>query len=310
MKKNREKAVRRHPPSTRVVDARGEPGIRAVLDELGFAVKYFPTYVHRRVELHSVSVVLMSVIIRGRGWHHLGDEVYEEHGGSVGITHYGERHDIMTDEEGMDVMNVYLDLKWHPMPPLPREMQSVIPELLPLHPAFQNKMNKMIRIQFDDGGAEEAARLFSLERETRERQPGWREASRMLFTLFLTDCCRQALRTGIISCAREGVGAVDAMERIRRHLDANFSGNPQLSELARRVNMSGAHLCRSFKRHTGKTVFEYLVQRRIQDAMVRLRGSDEKISSIALECGFNDLSYFNRTFRRLVAMSPSRYRNP
>jgi len=47
-----------------------------------------------------------------------------------------------------------------------------------------------------------------------------------------------------------------------------------------------------------------LVRRRIQEALLRLRTTDEKILSIALQCGFNDLSYFNRTFKRLLGRTP------
>ena len=64
--------------------------------------------------------------------------------------------------------------------------------------------------------------------------------------------------------------------------------------------MSVAYLCRIFKAYTGKTVIGYLVERRIQAAIWKLREGDEKVISIALACGFNDLAYFNRTFRRIV----------
>ncbi len=62
------------------------------------------------------------------------------------------------------------------------------------------------------------------------------------------------------------------------------------------------------KSYTGKTIFEYLIEKRIQAAMLRLQSSDEKVLTIALECGFNDITYFNRTFRRLTGQSPRQYR--
>ncbi|MEI8342045.1 MAG: helix-turn-helix transcriptional regulator [Verrucomicrobiota bacterium] len=59
-----------------------------------------------------------------------------------------------------------------------------------------------------------------------------------------------------------------------------------------------------------KSVFDYLIERRIQAAMMRLRGGDEKILAVAMDCGFNDLSYFNRKFKQLVGILPTQYRNP
>jgi AraC-like DNA-binding protein len=67
-------------------------------------------------------------------------------------------------------------------------------------------------------------------------------------------------------------------------------------------------LCRSFKTYTGKRVFDYLIERRIQAAMVALRGSDEKVLSIAMNTGFRDLAYFNRKFKQLVGVTPTAYR--
>jgi AraC-like DNA-binding protein len=57
-------------------------------------------------------------------------------------------------------------------------------------------------------------------------------------------------------------------------------------------------------------VVGYLLQRRLQEAMLRLRGSDDKVLAIALDCGFRDLSYFNRQFKSRVGMTPTQYRRP
>jgi AraC-like DNA-binding protein len=78
--------------------------------------------------------------------------------------------------------------------------------------------------------------------------------------------------------------------------------------LAAGAGVSVAYLCRLFKAYTGKTVIRYLVERRIQAAIWKLREGNEKIISIALGCGFNDLAYFNRAFKRIVGTTPSAYR--
>jgi AraC-like DNA-binding protein len=55
-------------------------------------------------------------------------------------------------------------------------------------------------------------------------------------------------------------------------------------------------------------VFSYLIDRRIQAAMMSLRSNPDKVLSVALECGFNDLAFFNRTFKARVGMTPREYR--
>jgi AraC-like DNA-binding protein len=56
------------------------------------------------------------------------------------------------------------------------------------------------------------------------------------------------------------------------------------------------------------TPHQFVLRTRLGHAAVRLRGSRESISAIALDVGFDDLSTFNRRFRRLMRMSPSAYR--
>jgi len=55
-------------------------------------------------------------------------------------------------------------------------------------------------------------------------------------------------------------------------------------------------------------VDDYLVNRRIETAMLALQSTDEKVLSIALSSGFNDLSHFNRSFKARTGQSPSAFR--
>ena len=73
--------------------------------------------------------------------------------------------------------------------------------------------------------------------------------------------------------------------------------------------MHPSYLCRAFKHYTGRTIMDYLNLRRIQSAMIQLRSTQDKIIQIALECGFNDLAYFNRRFRAVTSMTPTEYRS-
>ncbi|MEI8343021.1 MAG: AraC family ligand binding domain-containing protein, partial [Verrucomicrobiota bacterium] len=167
------------------------------LKTLGLAVKYFPGYINRKVALHGVDVVLVSFILRGRGKHIIGNETYPESGGSLAVTHYGQKHDIITDRRGMDVINLYLNLKNHPLPSLPVELQAALPLLLPLHRNFQHRLNRIVRLQMDDPQPL-ADLLFAIRRELDARERGYREVVPMLFKYFLTLCCRQVVKTGLV----------------------------------------------------------------------------------------------------------------
>lgn len=273
------------------------------LEILGLAVESFPRYVHRTVALHAVDVVLLSFIVRGRGYHYIDSDRYVETGASLAVTHTGQRHDIVTDARGMTVINIYLDLTRHVLPVLPAELQQLLPLLLPLHPRFVHRLNRIVRLQFDDPQPL-AQHLSAIERELQTRPPGYLEAVRLHWKLFLIHCCRRALQSGFIPPTNTQTG----LENLRQHLDQTFAEPHSLAALAARANLSRTTLCHTFKAYTGKSVFEYLIERRIQAALIRLRSSTDKIADIALDCGFNDLAYFNRKFKHLLHRTPGAYR--
>jgi AraC family transcriptional regulator len=97
-----------------------------------------------------------------------------------------------------------------------------------------------------------------------------------------------------------------------RHIEATAS-DPDgeklaLSTLAREAAMSPYHFLRVFQQVAGMTPHQYVLHTRLHRVAVRLRTSEESISTIALNAGFNDLSTFNRRFRRHMGVTPSVYR--
>jgi AraC family transcriptional regulator len=81
-----------------------------------------------------------------------------------------------------------------------------------------------------------------------------------------------------------------------------------LAQLAQRAGVSRFHFLRIFERLTGVTPHQYLISARLRQAAIRLHLDSSKIVDVALDCGFNDVSNFNRTFRAEFGVSPRAYR--
>ena len=279
----------------------------ASLEELGFAVEYFPNYVNRKMVFHTLDVVLLSCVIRGRRRHYIEGQSFVEVGPSVSVTHYDQRHCILTAPAGIEIFNVYLDLQKYPLPILPRELQPVVPLLLPLHPRFMHHLNRIVRLPFADA-AELGQLLVALERELKQCSPGYREASEALWKLLLIRCCRRALKSGVQPAHAPTRLPQPRLEQVRQYLDQAYQEPHTLAGLARQAGLGRTYFCRAFRAYTGKTVFSYLIERRVAAAMVRLRNGDEKVLAVGLNCGFRDPAYFNRKFRKIVGMTPTAYR--
>ena len=95
---------------------------------------------------------------------------------------------------------------------------------------------------------------------------------------------------------------------VENYLRENYKKRIVLDELADQFFINKYYLSRSFKKKYGLSLWTYLLQLRITEAKTQLRFTDKTIEQIALDCGFEDLNYFSRTFRRIEGISPSEYR--
>lgn len=94
-----------------------------------------------------------------------------------------------------------------------------------------------------------------------------------------------------------------------RRIEADADSELTIAALAREAAMSPYHFLRTFRQVIGVTPHQYILRTRLNRAAVRLRTGDEPVAAIAYDAGFNDLSTFNRRFRRLMGATPSDYRS-
>jgi AraC-like DNA-binding protein len=95
---------------------------------------------------------------------------------------------------------------------------------------------------------------------------------------------------------------------IHGYLMNNYREEVDLKGLAALVNMAEGSLCRFFKTNMGLTVFEYLNQIRVEFGCKLLMDPDLGILEICLDSGFNNLSHFNKQFKKITGVTPTEYR--
>ena len=100
----------------------------------------------------------------------------------------------------------------------------------------------------------------------------------------------------------------ERMDRVFQFLNSKVGEPVRLSEAARIVNLSEGAFSRFFRLHTGKTFPEFVNELRIGRACTLLMEDDLNITEVAYECGFTNLSNFNRQFLRLKGLSPHEFR--
>ena len=91
-------------------------------------------------------------------------------------------------------------------------------------------------------------------------------------------------------------------------IDNNFTENITLQKLSEISNLSEKYICRVFKEYTSKTPINYINELRIDAACHEMISDKKSVTEAALACGFNDLSYFSKLFKRYKHISPYKYR--
>lgn len=98
------------------------------------------------------------------------------------------------------------------------------------------------------------------------------------------------------------------IKNVLRYIRSHYAKPIGLQQLAEQAQMTPKYFCRVFSQVTGRTPIDYLNYYRIECAAELLCTSDESATEIALSCGFEDLSYFIRLFKRYKGVSTTVYR--
>lgn len=98
------------------------------------------------------------------------------------------------------------------------------------------------------------------------------------------------------------------IEKIMAYLKNNFDKNIPLSDVARIAGMTEVALSRFFKQRTGKTFIDTLNEVRLGHASRMLIDTTQSITEIAYKCGFNNISNFNRIFKKKKVCTPREFR--
>lgn len=101
----------------------------------------------------------------------------------------------------------------------------------------------------------------------------------------------------------------ESLGRVMDYLSRHYSEVIRLSEVAEMVNMSESSFCRFFKQHTSKSFIDFLTDIRLGAASRALIDSSLSIAEIGYDCGFNNLSNFNRIFKKKKGVTPSEFRD-
>ena len=98
------------------------------------------------------------------------------------------------------------------------------------------------------------------------------------------------------------------VQKVEEYINLHYTEEIRLSQLAELTDMTSVSFSRFFKLRTGKSLSDYIIDIRLGHATRQLVDSTKTVAEICYECGFNNLSNFNRIFKKKKGCSPKEFR--
>lgn len=163
-------------------------------------------------------------------------------------------------------------------------------------------LNTLLRKAAEKGGVhpfylDSVSSAFALEIEGASNQ----DACKALIQDMLRTYCRLVRKHSM-------KGYTAPVQRAITIIDGDLSANLTLQTIAGKLNVSSSYLSALFRKETGQTLTDFINQRRIQHAMYLLETTHLQVQTIAQHCGFLDVHYFTKVFKRIAGHTPRQHR--
>lgn len=252
----------------------------------------------RQVAVHWQDSMELIYIKRGSGLVQAGAQVYPAQSGDIFVLTPGTLHAIrQAENHTMEYENIIFDVE------LLGGTGDLCVEkyLLPLQ---SGRLALPKHITPDEAWYSQAAAcLREAEEASRCRQPGYELCIKGALLLFLALLIAQSKALPPAEKAN-----TQRLRTVLQWISAHYSEPVCVADAAALCQCSPNHFMRWFRQMTGQTFILFLREYRLNAAAEALHTTDDTVMSIAEQCGFENLSYFNREFKAHFGITPREYR--
>lgn len=260
--------------------------------------RYFPSPLHIHPELELV------YITSGDGLCFCGDKITRFKEGdlfffSSNLVHYfrsGERFYANTCTERCG--SIYIQFK-----------EEILPSSYMTMPGCNN-IRKLIEngyfgIKWE---AKDAPSVLIEIIKIMSKQSGFSRLSNLYYILNELGKKKKGIKISSQKSANNAISTDLTHKKVLEYISLNFHSDITLADIAQYANMNDAALCRYFKTKSGKSIFEYLAEFRINYAKEKLVNDQILVSDVAYSAGFNSVPHFNVQFKKYTGLTPTQYK--
>ena len=270
----------------------------AKIEDCSFSFDRVHVVCNEQITVHQQNTWELSYVITGSGQRMIGDRIETFSAGEVilippNIPHYWTFSEKFTDSEGkienitIEFSNVFL-----------KKCKNTFPELLETVLTLQKITNA---IAFSGETLQKIQQtLISMTTQNM--------LERLASFILLFDLISQQKDGNNVGNAVVNDDNINKLKRVELYVMNHFQHEIRLEDIARFAGFGKSGFCVFFRKMTDKTFFAYLTEFRIKSACQMLQTTNLSVSEICFLCGFRDLPYFNRTFRKIKGMTPTAFR--
>lgn len=250
---------------------------------------------------HNIEVIK---ILKGSYTIELNLENYVLNVGDICIVNSGELHKLDGNEQ--DTVHDVIIFNPHILEFVyPDEFQEDF-----IAPLLSHAYSLPRRISPDEEGYTDFSGLFDKAvRIGLEERKGWYLREKIVLLEMLNELVLShpmVPAESILSAAEKE--RIDRYKRIVSYIEMHYADKVSLEELAQAAQCNSQYLCHFFKEIAGVSPVQYLIGYRIEQAQEMLRNTTKTVLEVSLDCGFENVSYFIRQFRKGVGKTPGTYR--
>ncbi len=258
--------------------------------------------------MHCHDFIEIVYIISGSARHFMGDINYEVRKGDLVIVNYGVPHTFipLDDDEPFKTYDLLFTTDFFDVSGMRSKDFSALASSYLFCSLFANDTIGENGLNLIRSETENLSSIFSkIYEEYTNRQKGFMNIIRAYLVELITKIFREVDRKAHSHGTRE---QREVVEKAIDYMKHNFNTRINLDSIVKDLFLSKNYFRQLFKSTTGMSVTDFIQNTRINEAIRLLETTNRTIYDIAGDCGFGDVKFFYKTFKKITGKTPNEYR--
>ncbi len=259
--------------------------------------------------MHKHNFIEIVYVISGSARHHMGELIYEVHKGDLIIVNYGVAHTfipIKDEKEPFSTYDLLFTTELFEITRIGKYDFSALASSYLFYSSFPDSAALNHSLNLLRSNATDFHSIFNkIYKEYINRESGFMSMIRAHLIELITLIFREIDKKTNADITKE---QRDVVSKAIEFMRSNYNTRINLDDIVADIFLSKDYFRQLFKKTTGISITEFIQKTRVEEACRLLQTSDRTIFDIAGDCGFTDIKFFYKTFKKITKKTPNEYR--